>query len=127
MSSSTARLDVEATIFKRLHPHIFLSRFLASTPSIRDDGRSPSSSRAVSAVLGSLASARGSCLVRLGRTTVVAAVSAEVARPRDEAPECGFVVPSIDMSPLCSPRFRPGPPGEEAQVVLDRIMAVLDA
>lgn len=27
------------------------------------------------------------------------------------------LVPNVDLPPLCSSRFRPGPPGEQAQVL----------
>ena len=30
---------------------------------------------------------------------------------------CLLSVPNIDLPPLCSPRFRPGPPSEQAQVL----------
>lgn len=35
--------------------------------------------------------------------------------PKAEEPECGFIVPNVELPPLCSPLFRPGPPSEEAQ------------
>lgn len=28
-----------------------------------------------------------------------------------------FPVPNIDLPPLCSPHFRPGPPSEQAQIL----------
>jgi exosome complex component RRP43 len=32
-----------------------------------------------------------------------------------------FVVPNLDLSAICSPKFKPGPPTEEAQVLSDRL------
>lgn len=49
----------------------------------------------------------------------------ELATPKAESPDCGFLIPNVDLSPLCSPKFRPGPPSEEAQCatkLVDRIL-----
>lgn len=37
-----------------------------------------------------------------------------------------FSVPNVDLSPLCSWRFRSGPPGEEAQVASQFIADVIE-
>lgn len=37
-----------------------------------------------------------------------------------------FLVPDVDLPPLCSARFRPGPPGEEAQAVSQFIADVIE-
>ena len=37
------------------------------------------------------------------------------------------VVPNIDLPALCSPKFKPGPPSEEAQVLSERLNEVLVA
>ncbi|EAL23044.1 hypothetical protein CNBA8110 [Cryptococcus deneoformans B-3501A] len=120
-----------AAVFKRLHPASYLSRFLSS--GYRPDGRPilPSSSfqstasasasaaddvwRQVSINTGSISTAHGSALVRMGDTTMVCGVKAEVGEPDAEAPGEGFVVPNIDLPALSSPKFKPGPPGDEAQ------------
>ncbi|ADV19981.1 exosome complex component RRP43 [Cryptococcus gattii E566] len=118
-----------AAVFKRLHPASYLSRFLSS--GYRPDGRpilSSSSSqptasasaaddiwRQVSINTGSISTAHGSALVRMGDTTMVCGVKAEIGEPDTETPGEGFVVPNIDLPALSSPRFKPGPPGDEAQ------------
>ncbi|KAM7436233.1 Exosome complex component RRP43 [Porites harrisoni] len=66
---------------------------------------------------GSISTAEGSALVKLGNTTVVCGVKAEFAVPSQEKPKLGFIVPNVDLPPLCSSRFRPGPPSEQAQVL----------
>lgn len=96
-----------AAVFKRLHPASYLSRFLSS--GYRPDGRPilPSSSfqstasasasaaddvwRQVSINTGSISTAHGSALVRMGDTTMVCGVKAEVGEPDAEAPGEGFV------------------------------------
>lgn len=37
------------------------------------------------------------------------------------------IVPNLDLPAMCSPKFKPGPPTEEAQVVSDRLNEVLIA
>ncbi|KAI8877705.1 hypothetical protein K501DRAFT_197623 [Backusella circina FSU 941] len=56
-------------------------------------------------------------MVRLGGTTVVCGVKAEVCEPAIDTPNKGYLVPNVELSPLCSPKFKQGPPGEKAQVV----------
>jgi exosome complex RNA-binding protein Rrp42 (RNase PH superfamily) len=34
-------------------------------------------------------------------------------------------VPNLDLPALCSPRFKPGPPGDEAQVLSERLNEAL--
>ncbi|EDO34155.1 predicted protein [Nematostella vectensis] len=41
----------------------------------------------------------------------------EFAEPAADVPNKGFIVPNVDLPPLCSPSFRPGPPSEHAQVL----------
>lgn len=47
---------------------------------------------------------------------MVCGIKAELAKPKASEPENGFIIPNIELSPLCSPKFRPGAPTEEAQV-----------
>lgn len=96
-----------AAVFKRLHPASYLSRFLSS--GYRPDGRPilPSSSsssqptasasaaddvwRQVSINTGSISTAHGSALVRMGDTTMVCGVKAEIGEPDTETPGEGFI------------------------------------
>lgn len=48
---------------------------------------------------------------------VVCGIKAELAEPRAANPEHGFIVPNIELLPLCASKFRPGAPTEEAQVI----------
>lgn len=44
-----------------------------------------------------------------------------------EAPGKGYIVPNVDLPPLCSSRFRPGPPGEQAQSASQFIADVIES
>ncbi|TFK29038.1 ribosomal protein S5 domain 2-like protein [Coprinopsis marcescibilis] len=110
---------LKASVFQRLHPRAYLERFVAE--GYRPDGRSFSSWRDVSVNVGSISTANGSALVRIGNTTVVCGVKAEVAEPELDCDTKGFLVPNLDLPALCSPRFKPGPPSDEAQVLSARL------
>ncbi|WVF68114.1 hypothetical protein IAT40_002877 [Kwoniella sp. CBS 6097] len=111
--SHTTSPTASAEVFKRLHPSQYLSRFLHR--GYRPDGRKIGSWRDVSVNVGSISTAHGSSLVRMGDTTIVCGIKAEIAEPTAQSPNEGFVVPNIDLPALCSPNFKPGPPGDEAQ------------
>ncbi|KAJ7494707.1 ribosomal protein S5 domain 2-type protein [Mycena galericulata] len=96
---------LKASIFQRLHPRAYLERFVAEN--VRPDGRPFDAWRDVSVNVGSISTANGSALVRLGETTIV--------------------LPNIDLPALCSPKFKPGPPSDEAQVLSDRLNEVLSS
>lgn len=83
----------------------------------------------------------------MGDTTVVCGVKAEISEPELDRPEHGFLgafdawftpayltegivvhtVPNVDIPAMCSPKFKPGPPSEEAQVLSERLNEVLVA
>ncbi|KAI6020118.1 hypothetical protein PISMIDRAFT_93403 [Pisolithus microcarpus 441] len=115
--------ELRAQIFQRLHPHAYLDRFLVE--GVRPDGRTPEEWRDAFINVGSVSTADGSALVRIGGTTIVCGVKAEIAEPELDTPDQGFLVPNIDLPAICSPKFKPGPPSEEAQVLSERLNAAL--
>lgn len=143
--------ETQATIFARIQPAAFLSRFYEKR--IRPDGRSFSESRKVSIARSIVkSSADGSAIVRLGDTIVIAGIKAEVLDTSDEVhdmddngndddvdsdivnPTASLgpierrrVVIGVDLVPMASPKFKTGPPGEEAQVLSSRLMQSLDS
>ncbi|XP_031550942.1 exosome complex component RRP43-like [Actinia tenebrosa] len=101
--------------FKTAEPLEYYRKFLKEN--IRPDGRGLLEFRETTLNAGSISTAEGSALVKLGNTTVVCGVKAELAEPKPEFPRHGYIVPNVDLPPLCSPRFRPGPPSEQAQAL----------
>lgn len=99
--------------FRTIHPVKYYRDFLAHE--LRPDGRSPEKTRSVTVNVNSICTADGSATVRIGNTTVVCGIKAELGKPRADEPERGFMVPNVELPPLCSRLFRPGPPSEEAQ------------
>ncbi|XP_050079878.1 exosome complex component RRP43-like [Anopheles maculipalpis] len=100
--------------FKLLHPVKYYKDYLENN--IRPDGRELEDIRPLAISFGVIKSADGSAIVKIGNTTVVCGIKAELAAPKALEPLKGFLVPNVDFSPVCSPSYRPGPPPDEAQV-----------
>jgi len=81
--------DLNSQIFQRLHPKAYLERFL--TEQVRPDGREATEWRDLFVHVGSISTADGSALVRLGETTIVCGVKAEIAEPDLDQPTEGFI------------------------------------
>ncbi|KAL8573396.1 hypothetical protein ACOMHN_032411 [Nucella lapillus] len=101
-------------------PKEYYKKFLEQ--GVRPDNRELGSFRSTVLDVGSknnscISTAEGSSLVRLGNTVVVCGVKGEIADPKTETPDEGYIVPNVELSALCSARFRPGPPPEQAQVL----------
>lgn len=65
--------------------------------------------------------AEGSALVELGKTKIIAGVKTALANPFPDTPDQGVLIVNAELSPLASPFFEPGPPGEE-DIELARII-----
>ncbi|KAL3880410.1 hypothetical protein ACJMK2_032650 [Sinanodonta woodiana] len=110
--------------FKAARPLEYYRKFLEKD--VRPDGRELGEFRPTILNIGCISTAEGSALVKLGNTTVMCGIKAELATPKTEEPSNGYLVPNVELSPLCSPMFRPGPPGEQAQVLSHFVNEVLD-
>ncbi|KAJ1959780.1 hypothetical protein H4R35_007606 [Dimargaris xerosporica] len=58
---------------------------------------------------------------------VVCGIKAEVAEPRPDAPNHGYIVPNVELAPICSPQFKAGPPGELSQAIGHQLNRILDS
>ncbi|XP_067348317.1 exosome complex component RRP43 isoform X2 [Channa argus] len=111
--------------FKTAEPLEYHRTFLKEN--CRPDGRELSEFRTTTLNIGSISTADGSALVKVGNTTVICGIKAELATPTVETPGKGYIVPNVDLPPLCSSRFRPGPPGEQAQAASQFIADVIES
>lgn len=109
--------------YKTAQPREFYRQFLKEN--VRPDGRALLEPRTTALDTGSISTAAGSALARVGGTTIVAGVTAELAEPEAAAPDRGFIVPNIELSAVCSPDFRPGPPSEKSQVLAQYLADLL--
>ncbi|KAK0520528.1 hypothetical protein OC834_007004 [Tilletia horrida] len=114
--------NIASLTFKRLRPTAYLSRFLDQH--IREDARAFDEHRPTHINVGAIETADGSCMVKLGSTLVIAGVKAEIARPEEGSPGQGWIVPNLDLSAGCSPRFKSGPPGDDVQALTDRLLDI---
>lgn len=95
---------MEAQVYKKLHPRKYVQRFLSS--GVRPDGRSLSAgARKPIVTAGSIGSALGSAMLKLGRTTVVAGINAWLAAPSPNAPDEGTFEVHAEAEPF-SARLR---------------------
>lgn len=60
-----------------------------------------------------------------GETAVAAGVKLELAAPTPESPDRGFIVPNVDLPPMCHSQFKPGPPPDLAQAASDFLRRVI--
>lgn len=75
--------------FKALYPKELVHKLFEKN--VRSDGRSFEAFRPVTGSIGSIGSASGSCLIRIGNTTVLCGIKMEVACPDVSEPNHGFI------------------------------------
>jgi exosome complex component RRP42 len=80
----------------------------------RIDGRKFDEFRKIEVEQGIIKKAEGSARVKLGETEVIAGVKMDFGTPFPDTPEEGTLVVNAEFTPLASPEFDVGPPGEDA-------------
>jgi len=78
---------------------------------IRFDGRKLDEYRPITVERGFSENAEGSAKVSIGDTEVLAGVKMSVMEPYPDTPDEGTMMINIELLPLSSPDFEPGPPG----------------
>jgi len=87
----------------------------------RVDGRKFDEFRKIEIEPDIVKKAEGSALVKIGKTKVIAGVKLALGTPYPDTPEEGILIVNAEFSPIASPDFEPGPPGEDA-IELARIV-----
>lgn len=146
-------LSFPRSIFAAVSPHPFLQAHLtASTPAkapLRANGRTAQEFRVPGVNTGSLTHCNGSAVVRLGNTSVVCGVRAEILKAEDaqgggsdytptaegdddperDTVEIGnlrLLVPNVELSTGSTPQHIPGSaPSTSAQTLITRIRSLL--
>ncbi|XP_011556648.3 exosome complex component RRP43 [Plutella xylostella] len=103
-----------AEIYKLIHPVKYFNDYVSRDT--RPDGRKFDEQRNVRLNIDSLKTADSSAVVKCGNTTVVCGIKLELARPKAEEPDIGYLVTNVELPPLCSSKYRPGPPSDHAQI-----------
>ncbi len=80
----------------------------------RKDGRAFDEVREIKIRPGTFTKAEGEAWVSLGATQVLVGVKADVGTPFPDTPDKGVLISNVELLPLASPTFEPGPPDENA-------------
>lgn len=80
----------------------------------RVDGRGFDDMRPIKISQNLISKAEGSAEAWLGESRVIAGVKISVGKPFPDTPDEGVVITSAELSPIASPTFELGPPGEQA-------------
>jgi exosome complex component RRP43 len=76
-------------IFRRVQPHEYIKRFLEQD--VRPDGRALDQFRKTMITSGAITTSDASAMIRLGGTTVVCGIKAEVCEPAIDTPNNGYL------------------------------------
>ncbi|PSN63727.1 hypothetical protein BS50DRAFT_576342 [Corynespora cassiicola Philippines] len=151
MASTLPTMTFPRPIFAALTPHPFLQAHLTADKSpIRANGRLAPDFRAPGVNTGSLTHCNGSAVVRLGNTSVVCGVRAEILKEGDissttdylqqqqasqspeeyddraEMEDLRLLVPNVELSTGSTPQHIPGnAPSTYAQTLITRIRSLL--
>lgn len=80
----------------------------------RVDGRSLEDYRDLEIKVNVIGKAEGSAWVKLGNTQVLVGIKIDMGEPFPDLPEKGVITTNVELVPLASPSFEPGPPDERA-------------
>ncbi|MGB9927991.1 MAG: exosome complex protein Rrp42 [Methanosarcina sp.] len=80
----------------------------------RQDGRGFKDFRDIKLETNIIAKAEGSAKVTLGDTQVLVGVKLQTGTPFPDSQDEGVIITNLELNPIASPEFEPGPPREEA-------------
>lgn len=80
----------------------------------RQDGRGFKDFRDIKLETSIISKAEGSAKVTLGETQVLVGVKLQTGTPFPDSQDEGVIITNLELNPIASPDFEPGPPKEEA-------------
>jgi exosome complex component RRP42 len=80
----------------------------------RIDGRKFDEYRKIQVEMDVISKAEGSSRVKIGDTDVLVGVKMQPDEPYSDTPDMGTIITNVELAPIASPSFEPGPPNEEA-------------
>lgn len=80
----------------------------------RQDGRGFTDFRDIKLETNVIIKAEGSAKVTLGETQVLVGVKLQTGTPFPDSQDEGVIITNLELNPIASPEFEPGPPKEEA-------------
>jgi exosome complex component RRP42 len=87
----------------------------------RMDGRELAEYRKIKLEQGTIERAEGSARVHIGKTDVLVGIKIELGEPFPDTPNEGVLTVNVELVPLASPSYEPGPPDENS-IELARIV-----
>jgi len=80
----------------------------------RVDGRKLDAFRDIHIETNIIKRAEGSARVKIGKTDVIVGIKTEIGEPFSDMPNMGILKTGAEFTPIASPDFESGPPGEDA-------------
>ncbi|MCK4313523.1 RNA-binding protein, partial [Candidatus Bathyarchaeota archaeon] len=80
----------------------------------RLDDRGLTDYREIKVEQGVIERAEGSARVLLGKTEIMVGIKIEIGKPYSDTPNEGVLTVNVELVPIASPTFEPGPPKENA-------------
>jgi exosome complex component RRP42 len=80
----------------------------------RQDGRGFNDFREIKLETNVISKAEGSAKVTLGNTQVLVGVKLQTGTPFPDSQDEGVIITNLELNPIASPEFEPGPPREDA-------------
>jgi len=80
----------------------------------RQDGRGFKAFRDIKLETNIISKAEGSAKVTLGNTQVLVGVKLQTGTPFPDSQDEGVIITNLELNPIASPEFEPGPPREDA-------------
>ena len=80
----------------------------------RVDGRAFDEYRQIEVETRLIDRAEGSAKVKIGNTQVLVGIKIQPGEPFPDTPDQGAIITNVELAPLASPSFEPGPPDESA-------------
>lgn len=108
---------------KKLNPSDYYLKFIERN--VRPDGRDINQSRKTSIKFGGISSANGSGSAKIGNTSMVAGITAQIGHPTELAPAEGDIDVHIHLTPLSSAHFVVGKQPEKAIALSSFIKRVI--
>lgn len=110
-------------IRRAINPIKYLRNHLENN--VRSDGRNLMEFRPTIINKNCISHAEGSALVKIGNTTVICGIKAELSEPNNADPNIGFIIPNIELGKLCSPKYRTTSVPVDAQIMSQTLFNII--
>lgn len=113
----------ERELYSKVHPKAFLYAHLErgqrpdGRPILTSESTAESVFRKTILTHSNLSNCHASSLVRLGNTTMMCGIKAELCTPSTERPSQGYMVINVDLPALAHSSFKSGPPSDQASAL----------